>query len=91
MDFDKGQRVGEMHGHEPSSSRGALVDAKAKPIAIIRIDDALAAAIAVDLGTTAVDLKRDNKHAYAVASDDMKATVLYFHDDGFFLTTLAGC
>lgn len=85
--FDKGDPLGPMHGHEANAST-PLGASGFKPSSIIEIDDDQANAIARSVGVTARELRRANKEAVAIASNEDSVVALYFYDSVFFLTTL---
>jgi len=85
--FDKGDALGSMHGHEPAASTplGAI---GFKPCSIIEIDDQQAATLALSIGIDARELRGANKEATVVASNEDSVIALYFYDSAFFLATL---
>ena len=85
--FDKGDPLGPMHGHEANAST-PLGASGFKPSSIIEIDDDQANAIARSVGVTARELRRANKEAVTIASNEDSVVALYFYDSVFFLTTL---
>jgi len=85
--FDNGDPLGSMHGHEPAASTPLGANGF-KPRAIIEIDDQQAATLAQSIGIEARDLRGANKEAAVLASNEDSVVALYFYDSAFFLTTL---
>ena len=84
--FDKGDPLGSVHGHE-SADFTPLRSCGFKPRSIIEIDDDQAMGIARSVGITSRELRRANKQAVAIASNESSVIALYFYDSAFYLTT----
>ena len=90
MYLSKGDHVGGMHCHAPSTHGSTLMAYGYEPKSIIEIDDETAFALANTMPVGFDRLKRENKEGYVVAANDDQVIVLYLYDSSFFLTTLVG-
>lgn len=86
--FDNGDPLGHMHGHQPAQNT-PLSASGFKPCSTIEIEDRQAAILAQSIGMDMREFVRANKEAAVLASNEDSVVALYFYDSVFFLTTLS--